>query len=305
MKVNSIPKTELKVSAICLGTMTFGTPVGEQDAVRLVHHAFERGVNFIDTANMYEGYARYAGSAGGVAEEIVGKAIHGRRDRFVIATKLGMKVGPAPEDEFTSPAAIAKQLDLSLARLGTDYIDLYYLHKYDPNTAPEAVVQAMDKAARAGKIRAWAVSNHTAAQLSALIAAADSLGLPRPVMCQPGMSLLKTDALADMLPLCEREQIAAVPYQILQGGLLTGKYRRGQAAPDGSRMAEKPDWLDEPDDGLYTMLEEIGSLAAQMNLTMTQYAIHWALTQPAVVSAIVGVKHTAQIDEAVAAVERL
>lgn len=305
MKVTTIPNTTIAVPPICLGTMTFGTPVGEADAIRLVHHALERGMNFIDTANMYEGYARYAGSAGGVAEEIVGKAVKGRRDRFVIATKLGMKVGPAPEDEFTSPSAIAKQLDLSLRRLDTDCIDLYYLHKYDPNTAPEAIVQALDKAMKAGKIRAYAVSNYTAAQLSALIAAADGLNLPRPVACQPALSLLKTEALQDMLPLCAREQIAAVPYQILQGGLLTGKYRRGQAAPEGSRMAEKPDWLSEPDDALFAKLEQIGELAAQMGLTMTQYAIRWTLTQPAVVSAMVGVKREAQIDEAAAAVEGL
>ena len=305
MKYNGIPATDIAVSPICLGTMTFGTPVGEAEAIRLVRHADSRGVNFIDTANMYEGYARVAGSAGGVAEEIVGRAVRGCRSRFVIATKLGMKVGPAPEDEFTSPAAIEKQLERSLKRLGTDYIDVYYLHKYDPGTAPEVIVQAMARAIQSGKIRAWAVSNHTAAQLAALVSAADGLALSRPAMCQPALSLIKPDALTDLLPLCAREKIAVTPYQILQGGLLTGKYRRGQAAPEGSRRAEKPDWLDEPDGALYARLERIGETAAAMGLTMTQYAIRWALSQPAVVSAIVGVKRAEQIDEAAAAVEGL
>src|SRR3990170_4744644 len=113
MEKRQIPGTNIRVSEICLGTMTFGTPVGEAEAVKLVHHAFDRGINFIDTANMYEGYARYVGSAGGAAEKIVGKAIAGRRGDFVVATKVGMKVGDAPEDEGTSPAAIRKHLDMS------------------------------------------------------------------------------------------------------------------------------------------------------------------------------------------------
>jgi aryl-alcohol dehydrogenase-like predicted oxidoreductase len=303
MKHNTIPMTDISVSPICLGTMTFGTPVGEAEAIRLVHHGLDCGINFIDTANMYEGYARYAGSSGGVAEEIVGKAIRGRRSSFVISTKLGMKVGPDPEDEFTSPAAISRQLDRSLKRLGVDYIDLYYLHKYDPNTAPEAIVQALDGAIRAGKIRAWAVSNYTAEQLQGLLKAADSLNLPRPRLCQPALSLLKPDALSDLLPLCLDEKIAAVPYQILQGGLLTGKYRQGQTAPEGSRMAEKPEWLWKADDGLYEKLDRIEREALACGLTMTQYAIRWVLEQPAVVSAIVGVKRAEQIDEAMQAVQ--
>ena len=137
MQYVRIPGTELRVSRICLGTMTFGSPVGEEDAVRLVRYALdEHNINFIDTANMYEGYNRYAGSAGGVAEEIVGKAVRGARDRFVVATKVGMKVGTEPVDENTSPEAIRVQLRRSLKRMGTDYVDVYYLHRFDPDTEP-------------------------------------------------------------------------------------------------------------------------------------------------------------------------
>src|ERR1043166_2467612 len=117
MQKRQIPKTELWVSPICLGTMTFGTPVIETDAINLVQRALDQGVNFIDTANIYEGYTRVIGSAGGVAEEILGKALQGRREQAVVATKIGMKLGTAPEDEWTSPAAIRKQLDASLQRL--------------------------------------------------------------------------------------------------------------------------------------------------------------------------------------------
>ena len=146
MQTRRIPKTDLAVSTLCLGTMTFGTPVGEDDAIRMVHWAIDHGVNFIDTANIYEGYTRYLGSPGGVAERFLGKALAGRRDRVVLATKVGMKVGSAPEDEYTSPAAIGKQLDASLRRLATDFVDIYYLHRPDPNTPLPEIVGALSQA---------------------------------------------------------------------------------------------------------------------------------------------------------------
>jgi len=170
MQYTKIPGTDMQASRICLGTMTFGSPVAGPDAVRLVRYALEEhGVNFIDTANMYEGYNRYAGSAGGVAEEIVGEAVAHRRGDYILATKVGMKVGEAPEDENTSPEAIRIQLRRSLARMRTDYVDVYYLHRYDPDTEPHAVARAMGEELRAGTIRAWGVSNYTAAQLAALL----------------------------------------------------------------------------------------------------------------------------------------
>src|SRR6185437_1518028 len=208
-----------------------GTPVGEADAVLLMHQAMDRGVNFIDTANAYEGYTRFVGSPGGITERIVGKALKGRRAGTVIATKMGMKVGTGPEDEYCSPAAIRRQLDLSLQRLGVARIDLYYMHRPDPVTPLPDMVGALAEAIKAGKIRHYAVSNYSAAQLSELLAVADRLGLPRPVAHQPPLGLLKPELTADLLPLCAREKIAVIPYNVLQGGLLTGKYRRGQPPP--------------------------------------------------------------------------
>ncbi len=302
MQYNPIPKTDMKVSPVCMGTMTFGSPVGEADAVRLVREAMDLGVNFFDTANMYEGYNRTAGSSGGVGEELLGKGVAGARDKVILATKLGMKVGPDPEDEFTSPMAIEKHLKLSLSRMGTDYIDLYYLHKPDPNTPMEEILYALDRQIKAGLIRGYGVSNYSAEQLSGLLAVADKNSLPRPVICQPPLSLLKQDVLADLLPLCEKEQIAAAPYQILQGGLLTGKYRKGEPLPAGSRKAEMNGWVWELSDGVMDQVEEIRAAAEAEKVSMTQYAIRWALRQPAVVSAIIGVKKTSQIEQAVGAV---
>lgn len=302
MKMNQIPKTDLQVSPICLGTMTFGTPVGEADAIKLVNHVFEKGGNFIDTANMYEGYARTIGSAGGVAEEFVGKAIAGRRDDFIVATKVGMNVGTEPEDEGTSGAAIQKHLDRSLQRLRMDCVDIYYLHKPDPDSPLTETLSALDGAMREGKIRHYGISNYSAEQLSELLATADANGLPRPVISQPGMSLLKQDVCSDLLPLCAKEAIGVAPYQVLQTGLLTGKYKRGEPIPADSRKAEKDGWVLPLDDELFDELEEIERQADGAGQSMTQYAIRWVLNQPAVVSAIIGVKTSAQIDAAVAVV---
>ena len=300
--MNQIPGTDLKVFPITLGTMTYGSPVAFDDAVKLTQYAVSRGVNLIDTANMYEGYNRYAGSAGGVAEEIVGKAVRGLPHGSVaVATKVGMKVGPAPEDEGTSPAAIRKQLDRSLARLGMDCIDLYYLHRPDESVPLADILGALSDAQRAGKIRYYGVSNYSAEQLAALLRAADAAHLPRPLASQPPLRYLKQEALAALLPLCAAEDIAVIPYQIYQGGLLTGKYRRGAAAPAGSRADEKPEWMMRMDDALFDRIESFAAAAQAHGKSMAQYAIRWTLEQPAVVSAIVGVKNEKQVDDAVAA----
>lgn len=299
MQYNRIPKTDFDVSAICIGTMTFGSPVGETEAVRLVHEAINMGINFFDTANMYEGYKREPGSSGGAGEELLGKGVAGARNRVILATKLGMKVGNEPEDEFTSPAAIDKHLKRSLKRLGTDYIDIYYLHRPDPVTPMEEILQALESKIREGLIRSYGVSNYGAKELAALLDAADRNMLPRPVICQPPLSLLKQDALQELLPLCAKEKIAVTPYQVLQGGLLTGKYKKGEPLPPDSRKAEKAGWVWELEDELMNKIEAVREAAEQQHTSMTQYAIRWALEQPAVVSAIIGVKKTSQLEEAV------
>ena len=297
-----IPQTDLAVSTLCLGTMTFGTPVGEAEAIRLTHWAIDQGINFIDTANMYEGYTRRIGSAGGVAEQILGKALAGRRDRVVLATKLGMKVGSAPEDEGTSPAAIRKHLDNSLRRLATDFVDIYYLHRPDPTVPLADVLTALSEAITQGKIRHYGVSNYSAGQLAELLKTADQCHLPRPVIHQPPYSLLNRQIEADLLPLCQREAIAAAPYQVLQGGLLTGKYRRGQAPSSDSRKAEKQEWVWDLTDSLFDRLEEIENEARAKGRSMLQHALLSALEKPAVVSLVVGAKRIDQTESLMCAI---
>ena len=173
MQHRSLGASGLMVSPICLGTMTFGTPVGEADAIALTHEALDLGINFVDTADAYEGYDRVLGSPGGVAEVIVGKALKGRRDRAVLATKVAAPLGPGQQDRGLSATTIMRHLDQSLSRLQTDYIDLYIIHWPDKYTPLETTLRAMDVAVRQGKVRYFGASNHSAAQLCELLWLAD------------------------------------------------------------------------------------------------------------------------------------
>ena len=280
MESRQILKTDLSVSMICLGTMTFGIPVEESEAIKITQWAIDNGVNFIDTANIYEGYTRFLGSHGEVAENILGKALRGRRDKAVLATKVGMKVGEAPEDEFTSPVAIRKHLDRSLKRLNTDFVDIYYLHKPDPDTPLVDTIGALNEAIEQGKVRHYGISNYSAEQTAELIADADANNLPRPVIHQPAYSVLQSDAQEDLLPLCEREQIAVAPYRVLASGLLTGKYHRGETPPPGSRKDEKPQWVPDLDDQLFDELERIEAQAREKGRTILEHSLKETLGNP-------------------------
>jgi len=304
MEMRPIADTELRVSPLCLGTMTFGTPVGEADAIAIVHRSLDCGVNFIDTANMYEGYARYIGSAGGVAEEILGKALVGRRDQAVLATKVGMKIGPGDDDEGLSPAHIRRECDRSLQRLGTDRVDLYYMHKPDESTPIAESIRAFADLIQAGKVRHWGLSNFDALQVRQVLEACDEGGWPRPVVHQPAYSLLKRDIEQDLLPLCREAGIAVVPYQVLQGGLLTGKYADSATPPEGSRAAEKPEWVPMLQDG--EKLAELARLrgrAEEEGLNLYDYVIRTTANTPGITSIILGVKRPEQLQQALRALD--
>ena len=303
MDRRKIPNTDLEVSSICLGTMTFGTPVGETEAVRLTHWAIDHGINFIDTANIYEGYTRYIGSPGGVSEQILGKALQGKRNQVILATKVGMKIGPADDDEGLSRKHVMREIDRSLSRLQCEYVDLYYMHKPDTNTPLAESVQTFNDLIDMGKVRYWAISNFSTEQISDVLSVCDENGWRRPVALQPHYSLLKRDIEKDVLPLCRREQIAVAPYRVLEGGLLTGKYRRGQAVLADSRQVEKPDWTLESTDDMYNRLEQIEAEAKAKGQTLMQHALMALLEQPAVVSLIIGVKRIGQLEDLIAAVE--
>ena len=303
MDLKTIFKTDLKVSPLCLGTMTFGTPVAEKDAILLTDWAIDHGVNFLDTANMYEGYSRYVGSPGGVAEEILGKALKGKREKVVLATKVGMKIGPEDGDQGLSRAHVLREIDRSLVRLQCEYVDLFYMHKADLATPLEESVQAFNEIIDAGKARYWAISNFSAEQISSLLKICDENGWRRPVALQPAYSLLKRDIESEILPLCQREQIAVFPYQVLQGGLLTDKYKRGQEIPAGSRLTEKPEWSMPLSDEMFDRLEQIKKDAQKSGRTLLEHALKSLLEKPAVLSLVVGVKKASQLEMLISAVQ--
>lgn len=301
MEMRRLGASGLLVSPICLGTMTFGKPVAEAEAIQLVHGAMDLGINFIDTANVYEGYDRVLGSPGGTAETILGKALKDRRDKVILATKVGAPNGAGPQDRGLSATHILREVDRSLERLQTDYIDLYIIHWPDKEVPLETTLTAIEQAMRQGKVRYFGVSNHSAWQLCKMLWLADKhekQGWPRVVSSQIPFSLLRREFQPD-LTFCAKHDIGVTPYQVLQSGLLTGKYQRGKGAPRDSRGALKPEWMGRMDDAVLGRISPMIDLAQKLGVSPTQYSLAWALMQPAMSSLIVGATRMEQLEEAV------
>jgi aryl-alcohol dehydrogenase-like predicted oxidoreductase len=291
-----IPNTDLDVSVVCLGTMTFGTPVDQQGVNGIIDWCLDNGLNFIDTADMYEGYTRFLGSPGGKSEAFIGNALAGRRDQAVITTKVGNPVG---DDTYSGTGLgrdhILHQIDASLGRLRTHYVDIYEMHRDDPDTPLDESIAVMAELIEAGKVRHWGFSNFEPDDIHRMIALCDGNGWPRPVIAQPQLSWLVRDSEDEYIPACIQYDIAVTPYRTLQAGLLTGKYKRGQEAPPGSR-GDESSWLDDPDDELWDRIEQFEREAAGASLTPTQYAVKWLLDRPGVTSVIVGCKRPDQLE---------
>ena len=295
MIVREVGDTGIKVSSLCLGTMTFGTPVTESDAVRLVHWALDHGVNFIDTADIYEGYTRFLGSPGGVAERILGVALKGRRAQAVVTSKVGNSIGAG---QYTGTGLgrkhILHQIDATLRRLQTDYVDFYELHKADPETPLEESLSVMAELIAAGKVRHWGFSNFDPAQIEAMLKVCEGNGWPNPVIAQPLYNWLERECEEEYLPLCRAHDIAVTPYQPLQGGLLTGKYREGTQPPKNSRALEHPQWL-KSCEGTYDLLDDFLRESEVARMPPAQYALYWLLEKSGVASVVVGVRSIVQL----------
>ncbi|MFH0963716.1 MAG: aldo/keto reductase [Planctomycetota bacterium] len=303
MELRQVPGTEIKVSPICLGTMTYGRPVGKKEAIRLTQVAIGLGINFIDTANMYEGYDRKAGSAGGVAEEILGEALAGRREDVVLITKVGNAIGPGNDDRGLGRTHVRREIERSLRRLGTDHVDFYLAHRPDPETQLEEVAETFGRLVEEGKVRHWGFSNFSGPEVEELAALAKGGSVEAPRLSQPPYSMLNREIEREHLPACRRNDIGVVCYRVLESGLLTGKYRRGEAPPSGSRASEKPEWvnLEKIDESTFAKVDAVCALAREASVAPGQYAISWVIAQPGVLAAIVGVKREEQIQEAAAA----
>lgn len=293
MLSNAVIDTLPKVSQICLGTMTFGNPVGIADAIRLVHWALDHEVNFIDTANIYEGYDRRPGSAGGVAEKILGEALFGRRSNAVITTKVGSDIG---EGVNLKPEHMRQQLENSLGRLQTEYVDIYELHHPDPSTPLVESIATMATFIAEGKVRHWGFSNFKTPEIQQVLDVCQENNWPNPVVNQTRYNWMHRAVEADQLSLCREAGIAVTPFQPLQGGLLTGKYRRGEPLPDRCRALESP-WLEAPNTATFDAIEQFEAEANAADLIPSRYAIQWLLDQEGVLSVVTGVTSTKQLKE--------
>jgi aryl-alcohol dehydrogenase-like predicted oxidoreductase len=301
MDFRFLGRTGLNISPICIGTMNFGSPLEEQAAGRLVSHALDHGVNFFDTANVYEGYSRTFGSPGEVGETLLGKSIQGRRDEAVICTKLGNPNGIGPLNAGLSARHLHLELDNSLRRLQTDWVDLLLAHRTDPHVAVEDVWNTFDRLVQSGKVRSVGVSNWPSWTMAKVSELAARHGWPRCAASSPQYSLLNRDIELEHIPACSHYEVGLMPYKGLMGGALTGKYRRDQSDYSGTRAAEKAYWTANLDDVLFDKLEAYQRVVNRAGLSMAEYSIAWLLARPMVASIILGFRSTEQLDEAIAA----
>lgn len=290
MEYARIGRTGLEVSRICLGTNMFGADyVEDSRALSVVDQAIDQGINFIDTADLYND---------GKSEEVVGKAVKGRRDMFVIGTKGFAPTGPGVNDKGLSRKHVIEAVEGSLQRLGTDYIDLYQVHWWDPNTPVEETLRTLDNLVRQGKIRYIGCSNFAAWQLTKALWASDNLGLERFESIQPLYNLGERGIEKEVLPLCQDQDLSVIPYQVLMGGILSGAYDRSSGPPEGTHMASRHAsgargryW----NDASFDVVERLKDIAADVSCEPAQLVMAWVLSKPAVASVIIGSSRPEQI----------
>jgi aryl-alcohol dehydrogenase-like predicted oxidoreductase len=302
MEYRNLGRTGLKVSQVCLGTMTFGWTTDERNAYEVLNASFESGVNFIDTADIYSRW--HPGNPGGVAEMFIGNWMRGKpRDQVVIATKVRGRMGNGPNDEGLSRAHILNAAEASLRRLRSDYIDLYQLHWPDDETALDETLAALDLLVRSGKVRHIGVSNFPAWQVEKSLWVSEQNGYPCVASVQPHYNLVwRSEFEQEMAELCRTERLAVIPYSPLQGGFLTGKYRMGQPSPQGARGDGNDRMTRFLTGKNMQLLDGMGAIGSRHGKTMSQIAIAWLLSKPNVTSPIVGANNIGQLKELLGAV---
>jgi aryl-alcohol dehydrogenase (NADP+) len=298
-------RTGLQVSRLCLGTMTFGLQCDEPTSFGILDAAAQAGITFLDTADVYPlgGTVEIAGRT----EEILGKWLRGRREDFVIATKCSGKMGNAPWQQGTSRKHVLSAIDASLKRMGTDYVDLYQVHLFDPNTPHDETLEAFDAVLRSGKTRYIGCSNYLAYRLARALGRSEALRLARFVSVQPRYNLLFRQIERELLPLCAEEGLAVIPYNPLAGGLLTGKHKASAPPPAGSRftlgsaggMYTERYWKERE----FTAVDALGRIAQESGMELTTLAVAWVLANPAITAPIIGASKPEQLKASVAALD--
>jgi aryl-alcohol dehydrogenase-like predicted oxidoreductase len=301
MRIRLLGRTGLKVSEICLGTMTFGSTPGarrvpgcsEEESLKILNAYLERGGNFIDTADGY---------ADGRSEEILGKGLKGRRDDVVLATKVFFPTGSGANHKGLSRKHIFAGIEMSLRRLQTDYLDLYQVHCFDTRTPLEETLSALDALVRQGKVRYLGCSNFSAWQLAKALGVSELHGYARFDCLQPQYSLVCRALEREILPLCRAEGVGVIAWSPLGGGFLSGKYRSGEAPPQASRLADSDPstrtWVERFfTERNYQILHAVEEAAARLGKTISQVALAWLLAMPGVTSVIIGARNLAQLHE--------
>jgi aryl-alcohol dehydrogenase-like predicted oxidoreductase len=292
----------LKVPVLSFGTATFGG-VGDffkawgstdvLEAKRLVDICLESGVNFFDTANVY---------SSGRSEEVLGAAIAGRRSEVLVSTKATFPMGSGPNDLGSSRHALVRACEASLRRLGTDYIDVYYMHGFDALTPVEETLSALDDLTRSGKIRYIGCSNFSGWHLMKSLSVSERYGWSRYVAHQVYYSLASREFEWELMPLALDQKVGTVVWSALAGGALSGKMRRGQPLPSGSRLAQADFLAGARSDKLYDTIDVLDEIAAQTGKTVSQIALRWVLQRPSVVSIVVGARNEEQLKQNLGAV---
>jgi 1-deoxyxylulose-5-phosphate synthase len=299
-------RTGLQVSRLCLGTMTFGLQCDEETSHSILDAAAEGGITFIDTADVYPLGGELGGDLVGRTEEIIGRWLAGRRDDFVIASKC---VGPMSRrrwDIGSSRKHIFDAIDASLRRLGTDYIDLYQMHHFDPGVTQDETIGALNDLVRMGKVRYIGVSNYHAYELARGIGRSETLGLARYETVQPRYNLLYRNIERELLPLCKDESVGVIPYNPLAGGFLSGKHQRGNPT-EGSRFTlgtageryQERYWNERQ----FDTVDLLRPIAEEQGVSLTTLSLQWVLANPTITAPIVGASRPAQLADAFAAVK--
>ena len=297
MKTRYLGNTGVKVSELCFGAMTFGgkgywTNVGkvqQKEADELVNTAIDGGINFFDTADVY---------SEGMSEEFLGKALSNNRNNIVLATKVRGRTGPGHNDIGLSRKHIIDSCNASLKRLGTDFIDLYQIHSYDPRTSLEETLRALDDLVRQGKVRYIGVSNFTGWQLMKALAISEKQNLERFVTLQALYSLIARDLENEQVPLSLDQNLGILTWSPLGGGFLTGKYRRGKPRPEGARRTDPTNqFLQFDEEKGFDIVDELEKIAHNHSATITQAALNYLLRKPGVTSVIIGARNIEQLTD--------
>jgi aryl-alcohol dehydrogenase (NADP+) len=306
VEVIRLGRTGLSVSRLCLGTMLFGSQVDETQSIAILDEAERLGIDFLDTADVYP--VPVGPATWGRSEEIAGRWLRGRRDRFVVATKCVNRVGPGANDAGGSRKHVIEACERSLRRLQTDRVDLYYLHHAELAAPIDEAMEALDRLVRDGKVLYAGLSNFDAWQLALALVAIAEGGLCRLAALQPRHSLLHRVSERDLFPLARAAGIGVVPYNPLAAGMLAGRYRRAAGAPEGSRFA-RGDWgrmYQERywSERMFDVVEVLEAVAREEGLTPAQAALAWMLQQEAVSAPIVGASRPEQLRDSAGAVGR-